>query len=810
MCQMYCVVRWEVSRELRKSFFEFFKSKNHEILKSASVIPAENDSSLLFTNAGMNQFKPLILSSSEPKRVANIQKCIRAGGKHNDLDDVGKDLHHQTFFEMMGNWSFNDAFSKQEACQFAWDYLVKTLSIDSDRLYVSYFGGIERLGLPEDRECREIWKRIGIPSDRILPFVAENFWEMGSAGPCGPCTEIHYDRIGGRNASSLVNIDDSVVEIWNIVFMSNIRDSSGHIHNLGKNHIDTGMGFERLLSVVQNRNSNFDTDAFTPILDKITSLTKNKLKYNGTLSSREDAVFRLVADHVRAATVAISDGAIPDGTGSGFIVRKMMRRSFLQGNSKLGIERFGLSDLVPVVISTMVPFLVRITSDKEVYPEIEKSSNEIIKTFKDEETQFWKTVDKAKKMFDGVANENKSPVISGRKAFNLFETHGLPLSVTVEMARNIGKEVDEKEFERCQLEAQKLSQKASQLKLPVSASDFPTHTDNDKYSYTYKNGRYGKSISFTLTNFNYLFLEFPKVQTRILEVYKNQEKANCLNENEKGFVVLENCQFYGEQGGQTSDTGKLLIDKKEIFEVESAKKLENGAVTVLFGRALQPIQRDLRVEQQLDEKKREGVMKAHSATHLLNWALQKSGLGCGQKGSSVDCNRLRFDYSTKDDVMEKEQRSEVLKQGEERMNEFIRHGGETIILETTIEEAKKIENLQSDVKEDRIGNSTVRVVSLGIGRDVPVECCSGTHVHDVKVIEDIAIMSDKSMGQRLRRIIAVTGEEAQKCREYAETSYKDLKSKEPKERSKIAKKIDWKRVPLVDQSRISALLKQKR
>lgn len=776
--------RYHSHLELRKSFYNFFKSKDHEILQSTSVMPNENDGSLLFTNAGMNQFKSQILSSTEPKRVANIQKCIRAGGKHNDLDDVGKDLHHQTFFEMMGNWSFNDAFSKEEACRFAWEYLIDTLEVDEDRLYVSYFGGIERFGLPEDHECREIWKKIGVPPERILPFVAENFWEMGSAGPCGPCTEIHYDRIGGRNAASLVNVDDSVVEIWNIVFMSNVRDSSGQIHKLGKNHIDTGMGFERLLSVVQSKNSNFETDVFTPLMNKISSLTNHDLKYNGSLTSREDAAFRLVADHVRAVTVAISDGVTPDGTGSGFIVRKMMRRSFLQGNSKLGIDRFALSDLVPTVISTM----------KEVYPEMETSSGNVIRLFKEEETQFWKTVDKAKKMFDSLSTESKSSVFSGRKAFNLFETYGLPLSVTIELARNIGKEVDEKEFGKCQLEAQKLSRNASQFRLPISVGDFPTHSDKEKYSYVFKDGKY----------------EFPQVKTRILQVYKNQEYAKCLEENEKGAVLLEECQFYGEQGGQSSDIGKLLIDNKVVFEVESAKKLENGAVTVLFGRALHPIQKDLRVEQQLDVKRREGVMKAHSATHLLNWALQKSGLGYGQKGSSVDCNRLRFDYLTAEEAIEKDQKTEMLKKCEKEMNEFIRNGGETVVTETTIEGAKKIENLQSNIKEDKIGESSVRVVSLGTGRDVPVECCSGTHVHNINVVSDIAILSDKSMGYRLRRIIAVTGEEAKSCREYAEQVYEELKNKEPKERTKAVKKIDWKRIPLVDQPRISSVVKLKK
>ncbi|CAI2345459.1 unnamed protein product [Caenorhabditis sp. 36 PRJEB53466] len=713
--------------QLRKSFYEYFKSKNHEILKSASVIPDKNDGTLLFTNAGMNQFKNLLLTSTEPRRIANIQKCIRAGGKHNDLDDVGKDLHHQTFFEMMGNWSFNDAFSKEEACQFAWKYLVEVLGISSDRLYVSYFGGIESLGLAEDHECREIWRKIGVSGDRILPDPLR--------------------QVGGRDASRLVNVDDSVVEIWNIVFMSNVRDSSGQVHSLGKNHVDTGMGFERLLSVVQGKHSNFDTDVFTPILEKISNLTNARLKYNGSLSSREDAAFvlspiTLVRPHLQ-------------------LVMAPYQTERTRGSSH------ALSDLIPTVVSTM----------KEVYPEIRNNADNVKRIFQDEETLFWKTVDRAKKMFDSVATECKASVFSGKQAFNLFETYGLPLSVTVELARNIGKSVDEQEFERCQLEAQELSKKASQLKMPISAHDFPTHSDKSKYEYSLENGKY----------------YIPHVYSRILAVYRDQEKVHRLDSNEKGFIVLENCQFYAEQGGQMSDSGHLMIGETEVFQVENAKKVAGGAVTVLFGQAIQPIQRDLRVEQRLDEKRREGLMRAHSATHLLNWALRKSGLGCGQKGSSVDCDRLRFDYSTAEKPFDKERRTEMLQQCEEKMREFIR----------------KMENLQSDVKEEKIGGSSVRVVSLGTGDDLPIECCSGTHVLDVNTINDVAIISDKSMGHRLRRIIAVTGEEAKECREYVEQIIEKLKAKEGKERAILAKKIDWKRVPLVDQSRISALVKQK-
>lgn len=305
-------------------------------------------------------------------------------------------------------------------------------------------------------------------------------------------------------------------------------------------------------------------------------------------------------------------------------------------------------------------------------------------------------------------------------------------------------------------------------------------------------------------------IQFPQVKTRILQVYKDQQKAESLEANDRGFLVLEECQFYGEQGGQTSDTGHLLIDGREVFEVENAKKIAGGAVTVLFGRALLPIRRDLRVEQKLDETRREGVMRAHSATHLLNWALQKLGVGSGQKGSSVDCDRFRFDYSTGDEDLSKEQRTELLIKCEMKMREFIQNGGFTEIIETSLEEAKKIENLQSDVKEDRIGGASVRVVALGSGADVPVECCSGTHIHDVRVIDDVAIMSDKSMGQRLRRIIVLTGKEAAACRNYTKSIYEDLRSTDPKERSKTGKNIDWKRVPIADQARISILLKQKK
>uniref|UniRef100_A0A0N4ZQY1 alanine--tRNA ligase n=1 Tax=Parastrongyloides trichosuri TaxID=131310 RepID=A0A0N4ZQY1_PARTI len=437
------------SNELRKSFIKYFIKNGHKQLPSSSVVP-KNDNTLLFTNAGMNQFKSIFLNELSPndemrklKRVVNSQKCVRAGGKHNDLDDVGKDTYHHTFFEMLGNWSFGDYY-KKETCTFAWKYLTDELGIDKNRLYVSYFGGDSKLGLDEDLETREIWNNIGVSDSHIVVGnTKDNFWEMGNTGPCGPCSEIHIDRIDGRgNVKHLVNKDDSnVVEIWNLVFMNNNRIDTNIIKPLHGRFIDCGMGFERLLSIIQNKSSSYDTDLFSPIMDEIQRLRENKQPYNGTIGNDkigiEDMAYRLVSDHIRTISIIISDGVTPGAIDQGFILRKLIRRSVYSMVSKLGCSKFSLNKLVPIVIDSL----------GESYPELKNNFEKIQIIINKEEENFWNIITKNNKLIRKTIQSVDENIISGEKAWNLYSTHGIPIDVTIEIANDYGKTIDIKEFD---------------------------------------------------------------------------------------------------------------------------------------------------------------------------------------------------------------------------------------------------------------------------------------------------------------------------------------------------------------------------
>ncbi|CAB3404989.1 unnamed protein product [Caenorhabditis bovis] len=755
--------------ELRQTFVDYFARNGHKIVKSASLKPNEADESVLFTNAGMNQFKPIILNGEKPQKLANIQKCIRAGGKHNDLDDVGKDFHHHTFFEMMGNWSFNNAYSKEDACEFAWKFLCETLKIPQDRLYVSYFAGSS--GLAPDLECRRIWTKLGVAENRILPFSGENFWEMGASGPCGPSTEIHFDRIGSRNAENLVNRHDSVVEIWNIVFMDKLRTSTGEIKSLGRSHIDTGMGLERILAVCQGKSSNFDTDVFSPIIAKICELSK--MKYLGELNRREDQAIRLVADHIRAVAFAISDRIVPDQVDAGFVVRKMLRRMFIESSEHLGFERGQLEHLVPIVVDTM----------KFAYPELEDSQQSIIAHISKEDHQFWTTVDKAKKIFFRIVENTKGDTISGIDAFTLFDAHGLPLSITEELARNAGKRVDQIAFEYHRNEARKISKNASKFTLKLDSREFPTHSDRCKYDYRIQTD--GKYV-------------FPKISTRILAMFDSAGKptTKLSSAAAAGSILVENCQFYAEQGGQASDYGILKAHGKPIFVVESARKNHDGKLSVLYGKCVESLEIGEIVEQNIDEGRRCGLMRSHSATHLLNYALKRFNMSNGQKGSSVESDRLRFDYGTRIE-WDKSKLADV----ERFVQNCIESARRAEFEEFDIDEARRIPMIADEMKADRIVGERIRVVRLGDDEDC-IECCAGTHVLNTKSIEDFAILAEKSMGRNLRRIFAVTGEEARKCWRYVE----NLKQLEAIHKNDI----DWRIVPISQMAEINSIVKRKK
>lgn len=447
---------WSGSR-VREEFIKFYQQKEHLHIPSSSVVPVD-DPTLLFTNAGMNQFKPIFLGSNKDslKRVVNSQKCIRAGGKHNDLDDVGKDNYHHTFFEMLGTWSFGDYF-KEESIDWAWELLTQVYSLDPKRIYVSYFCGNEDQGLLPDLEVKKLWSKY-LPEERILPFgMKENFWEMGETGPCGPCSEIHYDRIGSRNASSLVNRDDpTVIEIWNHVFIQFNRESSGKLNPLPMKHVDTGMGLERLTSILQEKMGNYDTDFFQDIFRKIEEIFQCR-PYQGKFGSEDpdriDMAYRVVADHIRTLTIAIGDGAVPSNTLRGYVIRKILRRAVRYSKQVLHApytkELSFLSQLVPTVIKMF----------SSVYRSLTEQSEHIISVIKQEELMFLKVLEKGTRKFNQLLPKLKTTTIPGQDAWRLYDTYGLPLDIIQMMTEERELTINLEEFEECRKKSVLISQK---------------------------------------------------------------------------------------------------------------------------------------------------------------------------------------------------------------------------------------------------------------------------------------------------------------------------------------------------------------
>ncbi|CEF62063.1 Alanine-tRNA ligase, class IIc family and Alanine-tRNA ligase, class IIc, anti-codon-binding domain and Alanyl-tRNA synthetase, class IIc, N-terminal domain and Alanyl-tRNA synthetase, class IIc, core domain-containing protein [Strongyloides ratti] len=432
------------SHQLRSSFIEFFKKYNHYHFPSSSVVP-KNDNTILFTSAGMNQFKSIFLNQlpeNDPmrnlRRVVNSQKCIRAGGKHNDLNEVGKDTYHHTFFEMLGNWSFGDYF-KEDTCKYAWSYLTDVLGISPDRLYVSYFGGDTKLGLEADLETREIWSNIGVKDSHVvIGSSKDNFWEMGVTGPCGPCSEIHIDRIIGRgNMSHLVNKDDpNVVEIWNLVFMTQKRLQNGIIEPLGGKFIDCGMGFERLLSIIQEKPSSYDTDLFSPLMKEIENFQIEKFSYQGTIGNDkvgiQDTAYRLASDHIRAISISIADGVRPSSNDHGFILRQLIRRAVYTMKKNLGCPENSFNKLVPIVIDSL----------GDAYPELRGNENLIREIVNNEEIKFWKLIKNNDKLVRKSIQSIESKIIPGEVAWNLYSTNGVPIDVVKSIGMEYGKIVD--------------------------------------------------------------------------------------------------------------------------------------------------------------------------------------------------------------------------------------------------------------------------------------------------------------------------------------------------------------------------------
>ena len=638
------------ANQIRDRFINFFKKKNHEYVHSSSTIPRD-DPTLLFANAGMNQFKPVFVGTVDPnsdmskwKRVVNSQKCIRAGGKHNDLDDVGKDVYHHTFFEMLGNWSFGDYF-KKEICGWAWELLTQDLKLPAERLYVTYFGGEPTTGLEPDMECKQLWLDLGVPEERILPGnMKDNFWEMGETGPCGPCSEIHYDCLGNRDARSLVNMDDpTVVEIWNLVFMQFNREADKSLRSLPKKHIDCGMGLERLVAAIQCKSSNYDTDIFTPILKTIEAgVGEGVGPYSGKVGEEDassgsfDMAYRVVADHIRTLSIALTDGGRPDNVGRGYVLRRILRRGIRFATEKLMAKPGFFASLVDIVVKTL----------GDAFPELRKDPQSIKDIINEEEIQFLKTLNRGRKLLDReIGKLAGKKVLRGEVAWRLYDTYGFPVDLTQLMSEEFGLTVNMEEYEHCKSQAQLASQgkggtQDDHIALDVHAinelkdsMNIATTDDNAKYSY---------EASSTDKNANYVF---KGCKSKVVALRRNKQFVNTVESGQECGVLLDKTCFYAEQGGQIYDEGFLekIDDDSVEFKVRNVQV--RGGYILHMGTLEGKLAVGDIVSLKIDEIRRKNVMNNHTGTHVLNFALRKALQGSGseadQKGSLVAPERLR-------------------------------------------------------------------------------------------------------------------------------------------------------------------------
>lgn len=721
------------SREIRQQFLDFFKSKGHRIVPSSPVIPFD-DPTLLFTNAGMNQFKDVFLATGtrDYKRAANTQKCIRVSGKHNDLEEVGHDTYHHTFFEMLGNWSFGDYY-KREAITWAWELLTEVWKLPKERLWATVFR--------EDDEAFELWKECtDINPNHILRFdEKDNFWEMGDTGPCGPCSEIHINLSDDYDNPELVNAGSpDCIEIWNLVFIQYNRDETGKLHELPAKHVDTGMGFERVCAVLQNKSSNYDTDVFSPLINKIVEISK--VPYE----KEEDRVpMRVIADHIRALTFAIADGAIPGNEGRGYVLRRILRRAARYGR-KLNLKEPFLYKLVDVLVDTM----------GDVFPEIVDKKDYVKKVIKAEEESFNVTLDRGIDLFEEVIkrlNKENQKVIPGEDVFKLYDTYGFPVDLTNLMARELGFAVDEVQFEKLMEEQRERARAASKEKL--ASINISKNILEDFHI--------SKNVQTEFTGYDEL-----KSESRIIGVK---------NDSDKTLVVLDRTPFYVEAGGQIDDIGKIKTDEAE-YNVIDVDKYDDYVIHVL-NNPTNNLNVGQKVLSAVDEKRRWDIMRNHSATHFLHKALRTIlGTHVQQAGSYVGPDRLRFDFTHFAKLSPEE-----LKDVETLVNEQLRRNiPKTHHRNIPFEEAKKMGALM--FFGDKYGDK-VNVVQFG---DFTMEFCGGTHVNNSSEIGLFKIISESSIASGVRRIEAITGANIER---FIEQQFENIKNYE----RKIEELIDIKK-----------------
>lgn len=695
------------SGEIRRLFLEFFKQKGHQIVPSAPLV-LKNDPTLLFTNSGMVQFKDYFLGNTTPKsnRIADTQKCLRVSGKHNDLEEVGIDTYHHTMFEMLGNWSFGDYF-KKEAIEWAWELLTEVYKLPKDRLYVSVFGGDKGDGLPVDEDAAKLWKKF-VSDDRIIHGKKkDNFWEMGETGPCGPCSEIHIDlrsedEIKKKPGKELVNNDHpQVVEIWNLVFMEFNRKADGSLEKLPSQHVDTGMGFERLCMAIQKKTSNYDTDVFSPLINFIAEAAKVEYKQDEKI----DIALRVMADHIRAVSFAICDGQLPSNTGAGYVIRRILRRAVRYGFTFLNFKEPFLYKLVPVLSGQL----------KDVFSELESQKGYVSKVIFEEETSFLRTLEKGLKRIEGLKS------ISGEQAFELYDTFGFPLDLTSLIARERGFTVDEDGF-NAEMQKQKSRSKADASK---ETGDWILVGDDGKTEF----------IGYDFLETDVRIIKYRKLKQKNKEVYQ---------------LVFDKTPFYAESGGQVGDTG-YIESKGEKISITDTKK-ENELI-VHFTDKL-PADLNASFKAVLQSGKRKLTMNNHSATHLLHAALREVlGKHVEQKGSLVNEKVTRFDFSHFAAMTPEE-----IQKVEDRVNQKIRENISLDIKQNVpIEEAKKLGAMA--LFGEKYGDF-VRVITFD--PKFSVELCGGTHVAATGNIGLFKIISESSVAAGVRRIEAITADEAEK------------------------------------------------
>jgi alanyl-tRNA synthetase len=721
------------SNKIRKEFIDFFISKNHKSIRSSSVVPID-DPTLLFTNAGMNQFKPIFLDKENPKstRLVNSQKCIRVSGKHNDLEEVGVDDYHHTFFEMLGNWSFGDYY-KEEAIIWAWELLTDVWKIDKNRLWVSVY--------KDDNETKDLWiEKTDIDPSRVLKFdKKENFWEMGDTGPCGPCTEIHYyfgDDINNQDPDG-VNRDDLYREIWNLVFIQYNRDKDGVLNELPQKHVDTGMGLERILGVLNNESSNYETDLFQTIIKSIEDISKVKYHPNN-----KGIPHRVIADHIRMLCFSIADGAIPSNEGRGYVLRRVLRRAARFGR-ELGMKKEFLYKLVDSVIKVM----------GDSYSEIKDKESHIKNVVRAEEESFGQTLDKGLEVFENILNNSGDKkyekfIISGENAFKLYDTYGFPLDLTKLMAKERNISIDEKGFLECMEKQKARSRSQSEFKVSEDNIDWVSIDKKIKYSFI----GYSESSS----------------KSKIIK-YRNLS-------DDKYEIILDSTPFYAESGGQVGDIGYIENDNLKLKVLDTQKIDECITHICILERG--EIKLNEKVEAMIDTERRLKIRSNHTATHLLHESLkQVLGEHVQQSGSLVNDKKLRFDLTHYEKITQNQ-----IEKIEKKVNLIIRLNNEIV---TTIQNYDKAKKDGAIALFGEKYDDKVRVV------DVPgfsKELCGGTHVSRTGDIGIFKIISESSLSTGVRRIEAITGEEVLNRINYIDSIIEESKNNLKTTEDKIIEK----------------------